>query len=78
MTQKKLNAIARQIVNMDVRDQLKIEHATDDDLPSVLKELGIELPASNWILRVIKIVLYGLGIILAGIGTANAASLWIV
>lgn len=77
MKQKQLNEIARKIANMDNKDQLQIAYATDDDLPSVLKELGIELPSSNWILRVLKIILYGLGIILAGIGTANAASLWI-
>lgn len=57
-------------------EQRELLYTDDEHLPEVLKKIGIELPSSSWLLRVLKIVLYGLGIILAGIGTANAASLW--
>ncbi|MBP5712137.1 MAG: hypothetical protein J6W77_03925 [Prevotella sp.] len=39
----------------------------------ILEELGISLPASSWWLVVLKIILYGLGLVLAGVGTSAAA-----
>lgn len=73
MSKKQTNQIARAVANLDADDQLKVLRASDDELPKILEELGITLPASSWWLVVLKIILYGLGLVLAGVGTSAAA-----
>lgn len=75
MTNKQLNKIARQISNLGASDQLNIIRASDEELPKVLQRLGIELPSSSWIMVVIKILLFGLGLVLAGMGSVSAANI---
>lgn len=73
MSNKQKMRLARYVANLDGADQSRIIHASDSELPQVLSELGVTLPASSWWLVVIKIVLYALGLILAGIGTSATA-----
>ena len=75
MSKRQQIQLSRAIANLDAADQLRVLHASDDELPKVLQELGVSLPASNWWLVVIKILIYGLGLVLAGIGTASAQTL---
>lgn len=70
----KTKNLVRAVANLEAADQLRVLRASDDDLPEILKELGIELPSTSWVLRIIKILLYAAGIILAGIGTTTTAS----
>ena len=70
----KTKNLVRAVANLDAADQLKVLRASDDELPEILKGLGIELPSTSWVLRIIKILLYAAGIILAGIGTTTTAS----
>lgn len=69
-----IKTIARQVANLPDEERANITSSTDEELPKILRELGIALPASSWWLRVLKIILYGLGIIMAGFGTAEAAN----
>lgn len=71
---KQVEQVARQIAAMDEDQQRKIRTASKDELPEILQELGVTLPASSWWLRIIKIALYALGLILAGIGTTASAA----
>lgn len=73
MSKLKTAQLAKAIANLNADEQMRILTATDDDLPRVLAELGITLPSSSWLLIVLKIVLYGLGLVLAGVGTTAAA-----
>lgn len=70
---KKTNQLIRQIANLDSADQLAILRSDDDELPELLKKLGIAIPASSWWLKVIKVLIYALGIFLAGVGTTASA-----
>lgn len=74
MSKNQIKNVAKQVAKMDAIDQLKIVHASDDELPKVLEDLGLTLPASTWWLRVLKVLLYAAGILLAGIGTATTAN----
>lgn len=67
--------IAKQVASLPEEDRRAIETSNTKDLPAILQEVGILLPTSSWWLRVLKVILYGLGIILAGIGTADAATI---
>lgn len=69
-----INAL-RVFSQLPQEEQKEVLYTDDEHLPDVLRKVGIELPASNWLLRVLKIVLYGLGIVLAGVGTASASTL---
>lgn len=73
MSKKEKLRILRAVANLDADDQLRILRSSDSDLPQVLEELGITLPSSNWWLVVVKILLYGLGLVLAGVGTSVSA-----
>lgn len=75
MSNKQTKSIIRQIANLSSSQQADIVTATDEELPAILQQFGIELPASTWWLRILKIALYALGLVLAGIGTANAQCL---
>lgn len=70
---KKTNQLIRQIANLDSANQLAILRSDDDDLPELLKKLGIVIPSSTWWLKVIKVLIYALGIFLAGVGTTASA-----
>ncbi len=70
----KTKNLVRAVANLDADDQLRVLRANDDELPEILKELGIELPSTSWVLRILKILLYAAGIILAGIGTTVSAN----
>lgn len=71
---KKLNSIARQISALSSIEQKRIITAKDDgELSQVLQELGIIIPSSTWWLKLIKAVIYFLGLLLAGVGTSAAA-----
>ena len=74
MSNKQKIQLARAVANLSAEDQLRVLHAKDDDLPKILEELGISLPASSWWLVAFKIILYTLGLILAGVGTTATAS----
>lgn len=73
MTKMKTNNLIRNIASLDEDQQRRLRISTDDELPKLLQEFGISLPSSSWWLRIIKIILYGLGIVLAGLGTSAAA-----
>lgn len=73
MSNKQKIQLSRAIANLDADDQLRVLRASDDELPKILEELGISLPASSWWLVALKIILYGLGLVLAGVGTSAAA-----
>lgn len=75
MSKKETTKLVRQITSLRDDDLKTLRVVPDDRLPEILQELGISLPGSSWVLRVIKIVLYGLGIVLAGLGTAQAATM---
>lgn len=74
MTKKQTLDIVKQLSLLSSSDRNLIVNTPDGELPEVLKELGISLPSSNWLLRVLKIILYALGIVLAGVGTASAST----
>ncbi len=71
----KLSTALRRIARLPKEDRDRILQSTDDELPEVLMELGISLPSSSWWLRVLKVLLYAAGILLAGLGTAEAATM---
>lgn len=71
----KLSTALRRIARLPKDDRDRILQSTDDELPEVLMELGISLPSSSWFLRVLKVLLYAAGILLAGLGTAEAATM---
>lgn len=71
----KLSTALRLIARLPKEDRDRILQSTDDELPEVLMELGISLPSSSWWLRVLKVLLYAAGILLAGLGTAEAATM---
>lgn len=71
----KLSTALRRIARLPQEARDRILQSTDDELPEVLMELGISLPSSSWFLRVIKVLLYAAGILLAGLGTAEAATM---
>ena len=73
MSNKQKIQLSRAIANLDAEDQLRVLRASDDELPKILEELGISLPSTSWWLVVLKIILYGLGLVLAGVGTSAAA-----
>lgn len=70
---QKTAQLAKAVANLNAEQQMKILTSTDDDLPRILSELGVTLPTSSWWLVVLKIILYGLGLVLAGVGTSAAA-----
>lgn len=71
----KLSTALRSIARLPKEDRDRILQSTDDELPEVLMELGISLPSTSWFLRVLKVLLYAAGILLAGLGTAEAATM---
>lgn len=71
----KLSTALRRIARLPKEDRDRILQSTDDELPEVLMELGISLPSTSWFLRVLKVLLYAAGILLAGLGTAEAATM---
>lgn len=76
MTYKQISNLAKLVANLDGHDQLKILRSeTPKEVADTLKQVGYEIPASNWLLVVVKIVLFALGLILAGVGTSSAATL---
>lgn len=72
---EKLSTALRRIARLPKEDRERILQSTDDELPEVLMELGISLPSTSWFLRVLKVLLYAAGILLAGLGTAEAATM---
>lgn len=72
---EKLSTTLRRIARLPEKDRERILQSTDDELPEVLMELGISLPSTSWFLRVLKVILYAAGILLAGLGTAEAATM---
>lgn len=72
---EKLSTALRRIARLPKEDRDRILQSTDDELPDVLMELGISLPSTSWFLRVLKVLLYAAGILLAGLGTAEAATI---
>lgn len=74
MNEKITNAL-RNVARLTKEDRDRILSATDDDLPSILRDLGISLPSNSWFLRILKVLLYAAGILLAGMGTAEAATI---
>lgn len=72
---EKLSTALRRIARLPKEDRERILKSTDDELPDVLMELGISLPSTSWFLRVLKVILYAAGILLAGLGTAEAATM---
>lgn len=66
---KQSKNLVKSVASMDEETLLKIRTSTDEELPEVLQNVGLSLPASNWVLVVLKIVLYAIGLILAGVGT---------
>ena len=72
---EKLSTALRRIARLPKEDRDRILQSTDDELPEVLMKLGISLPSTSWWLRVLKVLLYSAGILLAGLGTAEAATL---
>lgn len=72
---EKLSTALRSIARLPKVDRDRILQSTDDELPEVLMELGISLPSTSWFLRVLKVLLYAAGILLAGLGTAEAATM---
>lgn len=72
---EKLSTALRSIARLPKEDRERILQSTDDELPEVLMELGISLPSSSWFLRILKVLLYAAGILLAGLGTAEAATM---
>lgn len=75
---KSTSSLVRQVARLSDTERARISATPTDDLPDVLRDLGISLPASSWWLRVIKVILYAAGILLAGIGTASAATMTIL
>lgn len=71
----KLSTALRRIARLPKEERDRILQSTDDELPEVLMELGISLPSTSWFLRVLKVLLYAAGILLAGLGTAEAATM---
>lgn len=71
----KISTALRRIAQLPKEDRDRILQSTDDELPEVLMELGISLPSTSWFLRVLKVLLYAAGILLAGLGTAEAATM---
>lgn len=72
---EKLSTALRRIARLPKEDRDRILQSTDDELPEILMELGISLPTTSWFLRVLKVLLYAAGILLAGLGTAEAATM---
>lgn len=72
---EKLSTALRRIARLPKEDRDRILQSTDDELPGVLMELGISLPSTSWFLRVLKVLLYAAGILLAGLGTAEASTM---
>lgn len=72
---EKLSTALRRIARLPKEDRDRILQSTDDELPEVLMNLGISLPSTSWFLRVLKVLLYAAGILLAGLGTAEAATM---
>lgn len=72
---EKISTALRRIAQLPKEDRDRILQSTDDELPEVLMELGISLPSTSWFLRVLKVLLYAAGILLAGLGTAEAATM---
>lgn len=71
----KLSTALRSIARLPKEDRDRILQSTDDELPEILMELGITLPTTSWFLRILKVLLYAAGILLAGLGTAEAATM---
>lgn len=76
MTNSEKN-LTRSLLRLSDAERQQLLSTSNEDLPNTLKELGISLPATNWVLRILKILLYGLGIVLAGVGTISCTSLFI-
>lgn len=72
---EKLSTAIRIIARLPKEDRDRILKSTDDELPEVLMDLGISLPSTSLFLRVLKVLLYAAGILLAGLGTAEAATM---
>lgn len=72
---EKLSTALRRIARLPKEDRDRILQSTDDELPDVLMQLGISLPSTSWVLRILKVLLYAAGILLAGLGTAEAATM---
>lgn len=73
MTNDQKNII-RDVARLREEDRRKVLGSSDSDLPDTLRELGVSLPATNWVLRILKALLYAAGIILAGVGTMSCAT----
>lgn len=74
---KQTKNLVKSVASMDEATLLKIRTSTDEELPEVLQNVGLSLPASNWVLVVLKIVLYAIGLILAGVGTIACSTSFI-
>lgn len=74
-SKKELANMAKQIANLPEDDRRAIGTSAPEDIPNLLRYLGVHLPASNWILVILKIILFALGVILAGMGTIQAATI---
>lgn len=72
---KDIEYLVRSIARLDGAERERIIETPTSDLPDTLRDLGISLPASSWWLRIIKVLLYAAGILLAGLGTAEAATM---
>lgn len=72
---EKLSTALRRIARLPKEDRDRILQSTDEELPDVLMDLGISLPSTSWLMRVLKVLLYAAGILLAGLGTAEAATM---
>lgn len=69
------NKLVRQLLNLDAAKMERVRETSDNDLPAVLEELGVTVPSMNWFTILLKVVLYAVGLVLAGMGTATAATM---
>lgn len=67
--------MAKQVANLPEDDRRAIGTSAPEDIPNLLRYLGIKIPATNWWLAIIKIILFALGVILAGVGSVSAANI---
>lgn len=66
---KQTKKLVRSVAALDESTLLKLRTSKDDEISDVLQQVGLSLPASNWVLVILKIALYAIGLILAGVGT---------
>ena len=72
---KETKTLVRQLLNLGDADLERARETSDAELPALLDELGVTVPSMNWLTIVLKVVLYAVGLILAGMGTATAATM---